>query len=175
MFPFPLRESNYYDDKETGAFYAMRRDVYDPATGRFDQFDPIGLRGGVNGYLYVRANPLSYIDPLGLADIRIENAMRAAGMPPPLPPSQLRCRVECQVMFYPFCAGAGFGTGLAFSAVATPIVGTGAGLAVSGSCNLFLVAPYCKNKCQLQPSQNSCPLALPSIDPNAKPDDTVMY
>jgi RHS repeat-associated protein len=68
VFPFPLRESNYYEDKETGTFYAMLRDGYDPAKGRFDQFDPIGLAGGsMSPYTYVSNNPLRFTDPLGLA------------------------------------------------------------------------------------------------------------
>jgi len=41
---------------------------YDPSLGRFVQRDPIGLAGGVNGYLYCRGNPLSRVDPWGLWD-----------------------------------------------------------------------------------------------------------
>ncbi|ELY2909860.1 hypothetical protein SMC87_004410 [Cronobacter dublinensis] len=41
---------------------------YDPHTGRFIAQDPIGLKGGLNLYQYA-PNPLSYIDPLGLATV----------------------------------------------------------------------------------------------------------
>lgn len=51
---------------ETGLNYNGFRD-YNPATGRFVESDPIGLTGGINTYGYVFANPLSAIDPLGLA------------------------------------------------------------------------------------------------------------
>ncbi|MCH8253392.1 MAG: RHS repeat-associated core domain-containing protein [Planctomycetes bacterium] len=39
---------------------------YDPATGRFLQRDPIGIRGGLNVYEYVRNGPTISIDPDGL-------------------------------------------------------------------------------------------------------------
>ena len=40
---------------------------YDPASGRFPQSDPAGLRGGINSYVYGLNDPLTYIDPTRFA------------------------------------------------------------------------------------------------------------
>lgn len=53
-----------YFDAETGMHYNYRRD-YDPAIGRYVQIDPIGMRGGVNLYLYADAAPAAVYDAEG--------------------------------------------------------------------------------------------------------------
>ncbi len=83
-FPYgdPLPETNPYgDDSDPGYNFSPRfpgqvyvgywlsangyRD-YAINLGRYLESDPIGLGGGINTYAYARANPLRFIDPLGL-------------------------------------------------------------------------------------------------------------
>lgn len=47
-----------------GAWYYKAR-VYEPELGRFLQPDPIGYKDGPNFYVYVGADPITHIDPLG--------------------------------------------------------------------------------------------------------------
>ena len=64
-FVFNLRFPGQYYDKETNLHYNYFRD-YNPATGRYVESDPIGLRGGINTYGYVGASPVYRKDPYGL-------------------------------------------------------------------------------------------------------------
>ncbi|MHC4463932.1 MAG: RHS repeat-associated core domain-containing protein [Planctomycetota bacterium] len=51
-------------DIETGLYYYRAR-YYNPHIGRFMQTDPVGYADGINWYLYVKNNPLAYVDPSG--------------------------------------------------------------------------------------------------------------
>jgi len=63
-----VRFPGQYYDQETGLHYNYFR-YYDPATGRYLASDPIGLRGSLNTYAYVDANPINAIDPSGLVKL----------------------------------------------------------------------------------------------------------
>ena len=60
-----LRFPGQIYDAQTQLSYNYHRD-YNPDTGRYVQSDPIGLEGGLTTYGYVKGNPLSFMDPLGL-------------------------------------------------------------------------------------------------------------
>ncbi|CNE02222.1 YD repeat-containing protein [Yersinia nurmii] len=69
-------------DEESGLHYNRFR-YYDPQACCYLSPDPIGLAGGMNTYGYVH-NPLSWVDPLGLAGCSTtlgRNMMEAMGLP----------------------------------------------------------------------------------------------
>ena len=56
------------DEYELLLYRYVRYDpLHDHAIGRFLQRDPIGIRGGLNVYAYVRNSPVAYIDSSGLS------------------------------------------------------------------------------------------------------------
>jgi RHS repeat-associated protein len=60
----PFMFSTKFYDWETGLYYYGYR-YYNPSTGRWPSRDPIGERGGVNLYTFVKNSPLSWVDILG--------------------------------------------------------------------------------------------------------------
>lgn len=62
---FGLRFPGQFDDAQAGLNYNLFR-WYHAKDGRYTQFDPIGLRGGWNGFSYAGGNPLGNADPRGL-------------------------------------------------------------------------------------------------------------
>jgi RHS repeat-associated protein len=73
----PIRFQGQYEDAETGLCYNRWR-YFDPDLAQFIAADPVRLRGGVHLYAY-GPNPLSYIDPLGLAATRRQAEAQAQG------------------------------------------------------------------------------------------------
>jgi RHS repeat-associated protein len=68
QFVMGLRFPGQYADGETGLNYNYYR-TYEPTTARYAEVDPTLLGGGLAVYSYVRNEPLSLLDPRGLAGI----------------------------------------------------------------------------------------------------------
>jgi RHS repeat-associated protein len=63
-FTYNLRFPGQIFDGQAGLHLNYFRD-YDSATGRYTESDPIGLKGGINTYLYSDADPLGRYDATG--------------------------------------------------------------------------------------------------------------
>jgi len=63
--PLNLRFPGQYFDTETGLNYNWNR-YYDPKAGRYIRHDTIGLKGGMNPFVYVDGNPVDLLDSIGL-------------------------------------------------------------------------------------------------------------
>jgi type VI secretion system secreted protein VgrG len=65
--------------------YLTKYRAYDPQSGRWLSRDPIEEAGGISLYAYVGGNPVSFVDPLGLAKI-CRRPLMPGGTPLPLMP-----------------------------------------------------------------------------------------
>ncbi len=54
------------EEQDRSALDYPRGEVYDPATRRFTQEDPIGRAGGLNLYGFANGDPVNFSDPFGL-------------------------------------------------------------------------------------------------------------
>jgi len=82
-FAYNIRFAGQVFDGQAGLHYNYYRD-YDPATAKYWESDPLGLKAGVNTYAYVRDNPEAYNDPTGLQAASTGNAMATATLCPSL-------------------------------------------------------------------------------------------
>jgi RHS repeat-associated protein len=67
----PFRFSTKYADDETGLVYYGYR-YYAPGMARWLSRDPIDELGGINLYLALANDPINLVDPLGLAEWRLD-------------------------------------------------------------------------------------------------------
>ena len=75
--------SNSFEDtgreNDNTGLYFYRARYYNPGLQRFVSEDPIGLAGGPNVYGYVGGNPISRIDPSGLAGVGLIGSASVEG------------------------------------------------------------------------------------------------
>ncbi|MEK6589051.1 MAG: RHS repeat-associated core domain-containing protein, partial [Nitrospinota bacterium] len=84
-------------DRETELYYYRAR-YYDAKVGRFINRDPIGFEGGINLYVYVGNNPVSYIDPLGLLRFKSGVKLSNQGLLLKLILLESKLPKECEIM-----------------------------------------------------------------------------
>ena len=75
----PFRFTGREWDEESGLYFYRER-YYDPKIGRFISSDPILGHGGEYDYLYVKNNPQTYVDPLGLFPMYPFGAKKSPGI-----------------------------------------------------------------------------------------------
>ena len=81
--------TGHYYHANSGLHLAWFR-AYDANLGRWISRDPIGEYGGMNLYGYVLGNPISFVDPLGLA---LSDLITPEGMPPQF--KKMLGRIRC--------------------------------------------------------------------------------
>lgn len=74
-----LRFPGQYADSAIGLNQNYFRD-YVPSLGKYLEVDPIGLKGGVNTYVYAGQNPLMFVDVLGLEYYGCNRVLDKKGM-----------------------------------------------------------------------------------------------
>ena len=115
QLPDASRKNAYaYGEFASGpTYYNYFRD-YDPAVGRYVQSDPIGLRGGLNTYMYARGQPLMRVDPSGL--VTWTGKGRSTGVEwwsydEFELTSECKCGIEATITVDAYYFGVGFGGG----------------------------------------------------------------
>jgi RHS repeat-associated protein len=109
-----LRFPGQYYDGEASLHYNWNR-YYDPASGRYIIIDPIGLRGGINFFVYAKNSPARLFDSMGLDECTNTTvsvgggfALGGAGLGGECGTGILQCTDECgnQTSYaYKYCCG----------------------------------------------------------------------
>ena len=165
-FEFNLRFPGQYADKESNLFYNYFRD-YDPTIGRYAESDPIGLRGGLNTYQYVRSVPILFYDLKGLQANNSQPEMtpwnpedeksssrfdpsNSTVVPPGQSPAYVTCYVNClqtegwamAQAVLTACGGVGAAAGVGIAVnTANPIAGLKGGAIAACACTVMVGIP----------------------------------